>query len=38
MALERIAEDRKEWQKLIKSGSYTPAFLADYLEEEERSD
>jgi len=25
VALKRIGEDRKEWQKLIRAGSHTPA-------------
>jgi len=25
MALKRTAEDRKEWQKLLRAGSHTPA-------------
>ena len=25
VALRRIAEDRKDWQKLIRTGSHTPA-------------
>jgi len=25
MALKRAAEDRKEWQKLLRAGSHTPA-------------
>jgi len=25
VALKRIAEDRKEWQKLLRAGSHTPA-------------
>jgi len=25
VALRRTAEDRKEWQKLLRAGSYTPA-------------
>jgi len=25
VALKRTAEDRKEWQKLLRAGSHTPA-------------
>jgi len=25
VVLKRTAEDRKEWQKLLRTGSYTPA-------------
>jgi len=25
LALKRIAEDRKEWQKMLRVGSHTPA-------------
>ena len=25
MAIKRTAEDRKEWQKLLRAGSHTPA-------------
>jgi len=34
VALKRIAEERKEWQKWLRAGSHTLAiFSADYLNE-----
>jgi len=34
VAIIRTAEDRKEWQKLLRAGSYTPASQQnDYLNE-----
>jgi len=33
VALKRTAEDRKEWQKLLRAGSRTASFSADYLNE-----
>jgi len=38
VALKRIAEDRKEWQKLKRAGSRIHLLLSRLLEEEEYSE